>query len=193
MKVVILLGSVRMGRQSHKVAYYLEKLLTARGFETDLVDLAKEALPILGTQDDDSKLAQTVHDISERLHQGDGLLLISPEYHGSFSGVLKNALDYFWAEFQRKTIGVITVSSGKLGGTSVANQLQQVILSLGGVALPAKLLVPEVQISFDEDAEPLNDMIVKRAEKFLDEFIWFADAIYQKKLKEKVIEPLAAS
>lgn len=188
MKVVILLGSVRIGRQSHKVAHYLKKVLAARGFETDLIDLAKEALPILGMQDDDLRLVQTVRDTSERLHQGDGLLLVTPEYHGSFSGVLKNALDYFWAEFQRKAIGVIAVSSGKLGGTSAANQLQQVVLNLGGVALPAKLLVPEVQISFDEDAEPLNDKIVKRTEKFLDEFLWFADAVYQKKLKEMTSE-----
>lgn len=190
MKVVILLGSVRMGRQSHKIAHYLEHMLTVRGIETDLIDLGKDALPILGTQvDDDLDLPGTVHAISERLHQGDGLLLVTPEYHGSFSGALKNALDYFWAEFQKKAIGVVAVSTGKFGGVNAAHQLQQVILSLGGVALPTKLLVPEIQLAFGEDAAPLHDKIVRYTQKFLDEFLWFADAIYQKRLKEMAPEP----
>ncbi len=182
MKVVILLGSVRTGRQSHKIAYFLKKKLLTRGFETDLIDLSKDELPIFGTDEtDERKLTQTIQHISQQLRQGDALLFVTPEYHGSFSGVLKNALDYFWAEFQKKAIGVVAVSSGKFGGINAANQLQQVILSLGGIALPAKLLVPEIHASFDDDSEPLHDHVVTRTEKFLDEFLWFADAIYRKK------------
>ena len=47
MKVAILTGSVRSGRQSHKIAHHLERKLRERGAEADLIDLAETPLPIL--------------------------------------------------------------------------------------------------------------------------------------------------
>ncbi len=46
MKIAILLGSVRMGRQTNKAAYYLKKKLENRDIETDLIDLADKPCPI---------------------------------------------------------------------------------------------------------------------------------------------------
>jgi azobenzene reductase len=183
MKITIVAGSARIGRQSHKAAYYLEKLVQKRTTEVDLIDLGKEALPILEERaGQHPELPDKIQAISKRLNEADALIFVTPEYHGSFSGVLKNALDYFWAEFHRKPIGVVAVSAGKMGGINASTQLQHVILSLGGFPLPLKLLVPEIQNAFDEDFKPLIDGIDKRANKFLDELLWLADAVYQKKL-----------
>lgn len=185
MRVAILLGSARAGRQSHKVAYYLEKNLKERGIETDLIDLAKDSLPILEERvGHHPQLPEKIQNISDRLNEADALLFVTPEYHGSFSGALKNALDYFWAEFHKKPIGVAAVSSGKMGGINASTQLQHVILSLGAYPLPLKLLVPEIHSTFNDDFEPLNEGIKRLVHKFLDEFLWFADAMYQKKAQE---------
>jgi azobenzene reductase len=186
MKTAIVLGSVRAGRQTSKVAHYIEKKLSQRGIEVDLIDLAEAQLPILeGTIEEDSQLMTTINNVSHRLQDTDSIIFVTPEYHGSFSGVLKNALDYFWIEFSRKPIAVATVSSGKLGGINASTQLQHVILSLGAYPLPTKLLISEVQNSFDEMNEPMNERIVKSTTRFLDEFEWFSDAILNKK-KESV-------
>ncbi|SFC75785.1 NAD(P)H-dependent FMN reductase [Parapedobacter composti] len=179
MKIAILLGSVRQGRRSHRIAHYLETVLAKQAVRTDLIDLGTDSLPIYGQ--DEARHRQAISDIGKRLEMADALLLVTPEYHGSFSGALKNALDYFWAEFQRKPIGVVAVSSGRLGGINASNQLQQVVLSLGGVALPVKWVVPEIQNAFDEDGRLQDGTIAIRAEKFVTEYLWYADAIYQKK------------
>jgi NAD(P)H-dependent FMN reductase len=182
MKVTILLGSVRTGRQSHKVAYYLEKMLQKRGIATDLIDLAKDPLPMYGDQAEQPlQLGQNIERISKRLQEGDALLFVTPEYHGSFSGVLKNALDHYWAQFHKKPIGVVAVSSGKKGGINASTQLQHVILSLGAFPLPLKLLVPEVHLAFNESLELFRENIVQHTHKFLDEFLWFAQAIVKAK------------
>lgn len=187
MNIIILLGSVRTGRQSHKIAHYLEKQLIARGVETSIIDLIDEKLPGFGNSDDNPDgIRKTVLGMSRRLKQADGMLLVTPEYHGSFSGVLKNALDYFWEEFQRKPIGVAAVSSGKFGGINAANLLQHVILSMGGVALPTKLLVSDIHDSMDESAEPRDQKVVKYTQKFLDEFLWYTDAITEKRKLEQL-------
>lgn len=192
MKVSLILGSVRSGRQSHKVAYYLKKQLQHRGIQTDLIDLAEEPLPIGGSEDAQHPMYQErIEEIGKRLQEADALLFVTPEYHGSFSGVLKNALDYYWVQFHRKPIGVVAVSAGKMGGINASTQLQHVILSLGAFPLPLKLLVPEIQHIFDEDFQPLRESIALSANRFLEEFLWFADAVYQKKSKKRQ-EPIQA-
>jgi NAD(P)H-dependent FMN reductase len=173
-----LLGSTRIGRQSHKIAHHLDSALRQRGVTTDLIDLAENPLPILEERAGRSpQLQARIDGLSARLHRADAMVFVTPEYHGSFSGVLKNALDYFWEEFSKKPIGVVAVSTGRLGGINASTQLQHVVLSLGGFALPTKLLVPEVQNVFDESLQIKNEPLVKTAARFLDEYLWFARAI----------------
>ncbi|AUX44583.1 FMN reductase [Sorangium cellulosum] len=182
MKIAIVLGSVRAGRQSHKVAYYLEKKLRERGVAADLIDLAEDPLPVLDERAGRHPQVQAkVESLSARLHAADALLFVTPEYHGSFSGALKNALDYFWEEFNKKPIGVVAASAGKMGGINASTQLQHVVLSLGAFALPTKLLVPEVQGVFDDALQIKSEGVAKLATRFLDEFLWFAGAIVQAK------------
>ncbi|AUX20341.1 FMN reductase [Sorangium cellulosum] len=182
MKVAILVGSVRIGRQSHKIAHHVERRLQERGIAVDLIDLAADPLPILEERSGrDPELQARVERLSERLQAADALLLVTPEYHGSFSGVLKNALDYFWEEFNRKPIGVVAVSAGKMGGINASTQLQHVILSLGAFPLPTKLLVPEVQSVFDESLQVKSEPVAKLTTRFLEEFLWFAHAVVQAK------------
>lgn len=185
MKIAILLGAVRKGRQSHRVAQYINNLLKERGVETDLIDLAKLYLPIYGSVED-ALSSKNIEIISARLMAANALIFVTPEYHGSFSGVLKNALDHFWVEFQRKPIGVVTTSSGKMGGINASTQLQHVILSMGAYAMPLKLLIPDIRNAFNASFEPANEHIVKMAHNFLEEFLWFAEALQQKKKKEEV-------
>ena len=183
MKIAILLGSVRIGRKSHKAAHYLKKQLKKRGIETDLIDLAKDPLPILRERiNRDPEPPNKALEIGDRLDQADAILLVTPEYHGSFSGALKNAIDYFRNEFRKKPIGVVTTSTGAFGGINASTQLQHIILSVGAYPVPLKLLVPRVDQAFNDSFEPQNDAIIESTNRFLDEFLWFADALYQKKI-----------
>ena len=178
MKIAILTGSIRNGRQSHQVGLFLEELIVQRDIEVSLIDLTEYPLPVFGSTDPHPEHRQF---ISQQFSEADGLLFVSPEYHGSFSGVIKNALDHFWSEFKKKPIGVVTVSSGKLGGINASTHLQHVILSLGAYPLPLKLLVPEVHNAFPRLSDTVDPNLIAAANKFLDEFLWFADAIYMKK------------
>ncbi len=182
MKVTLLLGSVRSERQSHQVANYLENMLQKRGIATDLIDLAQEPLPIYGSREEQaSTFMPLIEAIGQRLQEADALLLITPEYHGSFSGALKNALDYYWVQFRKKPIGVVATSSGKMGGINASSQLQHVILSVGAFPLPFKLLVPEVHLAFPESLVQPRETVVRNAQHFLEEFLWFAQAMVEAK------------
>jgi len=185
MNVTLLLGSIRNGRKSDRIAYYLEEKLKHHGVNAEVIDLMGTSLPLMQERVGyDPQLPQEVQAVSERLHQADALIFISPEYHGSFSGVLKNAVDYFWNEFSKKPIGVVAISAGKFGGINASSQLQHLVLSLGAFPMPTKLLVPEVGNVFDQKGQCYRETFVRDTERFINEYKWFADAIIGKKRED---------
>lgn len=185
MTITILSGSVRSGRQSHFLAYYLEKILKENSIDTEVIDLSKTALPIFGQE---VERIDHVNYIRTVLAKSNALIFVTPEYHGSFSGALKNAIDYFSTEFLKKPIAVAAASAGQMGGINASTQLQHVILSLGAFPLPKKMLISQIQDAFDESFIPLREDISKLANSFIADLIWFTGAIDDKKLKDTIIK-----
>ena len=182
-RVAIIIGSVRKGRQTHKIAHYIKERFEEKdSIEIRILDLLDYNLPILEDEDEiDSASRESIRSLGEELKRSDSVILISPEYHGSFTGVLKNALDYYWKEFSQKPIGIATVSTGKHGGINASSQMQLLALSLGGYALPYKLIIPYADKAFDENNKPALPEIEKNTEKFMKDFLWFSNAIVNAK------------
>ena len=177
--ILILLGSIRNGRYTDKVARYLSGLLSQKdGVSPQIWDLAEDPLPLLAQQWKKEKEPSPIfQQKSKLLQEADGIILCSPEYHGSYSGVLKNALDHFWKEFERKPMGVVSTGSGPMGGINGSTEMQLLILSLGAYPMPRKLLTPYVQKLFDEKDAPQESSFVENAHTFVDEYLWFVDAL----------------
>ena len=79
--------------------------------------------------------------------------------------------------FAKKAFGIVTVSSGVLGGMRAAMQLQQFVLALWGIASPQMLLVPTVQTKFDKEGEIIDPNFTKSVDTFLKEFLWLSKAL----------------
>jgi azobenzene reductase len=186
MNILIISGSTRTGRRSHDVAIELTARFKNSGCSsTHIIDLAEYNLPVFAEQYGESpNTIKGLDDIQEKLDQADAMIFLSPEYHGSYSGALKNAVDYFTAEFKRKPIGVVAVGSGRFGGINASTEMQQLVLSLGAYPMPYKLLVPHVQHAFDEKGELKDDQLGKGMDKFVTEFVWLSEAILDKKKKQ---------
>jgi azobenzene reductase len=187
LKISIILASSRIGRQSHKPANYLLKRLNEnQNVQAELLDLAEYNFPIL-----EERLAYHPHpseklkEFSKKLTESDSIIFVSPEYNSGYSGLLKNTVDYFRIEYSKKPIGVVSVSAGALGGINASTQMQLLVLGLGGYPMPLKLLIPNVQKTFDEEGNITDSTIEKNSKKFLDEFIWFSGAIRDKKQKDQ--------
>jgi len=185
--IPIILGSTRRDRQSPKAAAFVEKQLNAReGVTAKIIDLAALELPMLEERlhrRDDPP--QAVVDFGAMVAEGDAIVIVSPEYNYGYPGVLKNALDYLGPEYRRKPFGLVTVSSGPWGGQTCLAQLRLVTLGLGGFPIPASLPVNFVRDGFDDDGAPVDEESWnRRAKRFVDELLWYAEAIVEKKRRE---------
>ncbi len=114
---------------------------------------------------------------AEKIERAAALVIVTPEYNNGYPGVLKNALDYLSPKlYQRKPIGIVTVSAGAGGGTCLA-QLRLVTLGLGAVPIPAAMLVTRVQDQFSETGQPLDPQWETRADRFIETLLWFTEAL----------------
>ncbi len=183
LKITILYGAIRTGRLSIRAAKAIETALNATGkADVTFIDVKDYNLPVmqLRLKEDPAPLKEVVA-IGEMLENADGIVFVTPEYNNSYSGALKNTIDYYTKEWYHKPMGVVCGSSGRQGGINASNLLQLLILAINGFAMPTKLLVPELDKSLDENGVPLNDFMAKNLAKFADEFIWFTEAIVNRK------------
>ena len=138
--VVALCGSLR-DRSRTRVA--VEAALEAAreaGASTELVDLREYDLPALKSADGAVPDADALR---ERVAAADSVLLGTPNYHGSYSGALKNALDYCGRdEFADTTVGLLEVAGGEFPGTALVH-LRTVSRTLNAWTLPTEVAIPD--------------------------------------------------
>src|SRR5690606_20735313 len=109
LRIGIILGSTRPGRRGAQVAkWVLEKAQAHGGAQFELIDLADYPLPHLDEAIPPSaqQYANEHTKAWSRTIDGfDGFILVTPEYNRSTSGVLKNAIDYLYHEWNNKAVG----------------------------------------------------------------------------------------
>ena len=132
LKIAIILGSTRPGRNGEAVARWVQSIAARRSDATyELVDIAQFNLPLL-----DEPVPPSMHKYSkphtkawaERIAPFDGFVFVTPEYNHGTSGALKNAIDYLYAEWNNKAAGF--VAYGSAGGTRAVEQLRLVMAEL---------------------------------------------------------------
>jgi NAD(P)H-dependent FMN reductase len=171
MQIVVVSGSARPQRQSHQVALAVVSKLEEKGHTVKLLDVRELNFPLL-----ENIFAKTenppenMKEASAAIAQSKGIILVSPEYNGSYSGAIKNTLDYFYKEYEHKVFGIISVSGGMLGGVNAAKGLQQFALKVNGIVAPNFLLTPKVQTLF-QDGKLTDAAYTDRLNKFLTDFL----------------------
>jgi NAD(P)H-dependent FMN reductase len=184
--VPIILGSIRRNRESIKVArFVLRYLKGTRNIDAELLDLRELDLPMMEERlRFRNDAGPNLLEFSAKISRAESILIVTPEYSGGYPGVLKNALDYLRPECKRKPFGIITVSAAMTGGILCLNALRQVVLQMGGVPIPASLMVSKVQEAFDSEGNPADPAFHHKAQAYFDEFLWFTEALATQRAKE---------
>jgi NAD(P)H-dependent FMN reductase len=184
MNIALISASTRINRKSHRVALGLVKKIEEMGdYSVEILDLAEYQFPIMEeTLKSHPNPPAGLLQFSDAIKKADAVIFVSPEYNGSYTSALKNALDYLSEnEFTKKVIGVASVTEGPLGGMRAAQAMQQLALGVGGYAIPQMLLVGNVSTRFDESGHLLDASFEKKIQFFLNGFLWLSTAIVDKK------------
>lgn len=153
-------GSLRTDSYNRKLVRVLAAGATAAGAEVDVAELRELAIPLYdGDLEAAGNVPPGVRTLQEKLAAADGLLISTPEYNGSISGVLKNALDWMSRPqangksgtdlFAGKPVGIVSASPGGLGGLRSLIDLRNMLGKLGMWVAPAQVAVGGAANAFD--------------------------------------------
>lgn len=164
-KIVGINGSLRPGSYSAMALEVAISRVGALGVETEIIDLRKLSLPFCNGGDDYSDYPD-VAKMQQTVKSAAGLILATPEYHGSVSGVMKNALDLMsFEELSGKVAGLISV----LGGQSNSNALNDLRIILRWVhawVIPEQISLGQAWKVFNEEGEILDEKLSQRFDAF---------------------------
>lgn len=191
-KIKIILGSTRQSRFSDKPGeWILAEVQKADGVETELLDLRDYPMPFYDAPmspamvKDGEYPNDIVRQWAAKVKDADAFIVVTPEYNHGISGVLKNAFDSVYAEWNNKPIGF--VSYGGVGGARSVEHLRLVAIELQMAPIRNAIHIPGGPWNLLDERGNLKsgafDQFQKNAEGLLHQLLWWARAL--KKAREQ--------
>ncbi len=177
--ISIISSSIRTGRKSHNVALYFQQFLNENKLATiEILDLATYNFPLFEAPLKYQKSpSASVIEFKDKIKASDGVLIITPEYNGSFPASLKNVIDVLYEEWYQKPVAFSTVSSGDFGGLQALMQLEFIFWKIKAQTFTANFPVSRVQEKFDDFGVATNVQETEEFAKiFIDEFLNFIES-----------------
>ena len=160
--VVGICGSLRTGSYTRRAVECSLLGAVETGAQTQLIDLSEYQL-VFRSGKDDAGYPDDVFRLRREVKEATGVILGTPEYHGGFSGVLKNALDLMgFDEFEGKMIGLVGVSGGRMGAFDAMNGLRNIGRALHAWVITEQASVPEAWKVFTDDGKIADPQIEER-------------------------------
>lgn len=172
LRFLVIEGTVREGRKSIHAARHVTELLREDGHVAELFDMAERDVPLLRTRryKDSGEPPEDVEQFGRMVEDADGIIIVTPEYNHSYSGALKNLLDYLYPEYDNKPFSFVTVSGGGFGGVRAQKDLNDLVVTLGGWPGPS-LPVSGVQDVFDVEGELVDEEYGERFDIFVEKAV----------------------
>ena len=179
MKVQIISSSIRDGRETHGVALFLKNWMDNNtDAETNIIDLKERDYPLFHER---LSFMKEKHEgavqFSKEIDEADAVIIVSPEYNGSFPASLKNVIDLLYEEWQKKPVGLALGSSGDMAGAQVTKDLQFVLYKIGAHVSKARFHVGHVGTAFNDDGSTDNEEFYnKHAKSMWENLEWLIKA-----------------
>ena len=182
LKINILSSTDRPNSNAMKVSRYAERIL-ADNADTKIISLEDYPLQdVAGGKY--GKTPESVEEFNQEFLDADGFLFVIPEYNGGFPGVLKVFVDYlpFPKSMYRVPVSLIGEAAGAFGALRPVEQFEQILSYRNAHIFPEKMLIQQVNNTFDEEkglkSEKLQELLLKQ----LSDFPAFVESIKQELL-----------
>ena len=160
-RIVAIPGSVRPDNFTSRVLRIaLEEFENHAGVVVDYMDPGEMRLAVPGrsSETDDAERLQ------EAVGSATGVILATPEYHGSLSSVMKLVIENlgFPSRLAGKPVALLGAASGRIGAIKSLEQLRSICSHVSAIVLPGPVSVANVRTVFDEDGR-ITDQTVEAA------------------------------
>jgi NAD(P)H-dependent FMN reductase len=156
--IVLINGSARPGNYTGKaIALVADEFGKNPQFRVEILEPGRMGLPLPGI---DLKHPAAV-ELQQTLARASAVVLATPEYHGSFSSVIKLAIENmgFPSPLAGKPVALLGVAAGAIGAIKSLEALRGVVSHVGALALPLAVSVANVQTVFNAEGQCLDPAV----------------------------------
>ncbi|CAM3467090.1 Reductase [Deinococcus saxicola] len=181
-KIAIIIGSTRATRFADKPAAWLKGMIAGRSDATyEFLDLRDYPMPFFDEVASNA-YAPTQNEVAVRwqhkLAEFDGYVIITAEYNHAPTGVLKNALDYAYPEWNKKAVAF--VGYGSVGAARAVEQLRTIAIELQMAPIRTSVHIQGADfMGAWQQGAALEDMahLTPGVNAMLDELTWWSSAL----------------
>jgi NAD(P)H-dependent FMN reductase len=187
LKVKIILGSTREGRNADSVYRWLLPMVQAiTDFEVETLELRDWPLPLfqetiatVSNFADPNYSGALVKQWNDKIKEADAYLIITPEYNRSIPAVLKNAIDsvFFSFSFRQKPVAFVSYSLGFTAGARAVEHLTQIMVETEAIPVRTSTQIPLVASAFNVDGTATNPALPTTMTVLLDDLAWLGYAL----------------
>lgn len=163
-------GSLRDGSYSQSALDVAIAKAAAQGVTVERLDLRQMTLPFMPGAESypdypDVAIFQT------KVKEADGILLVTPEYHGSVSGVLKNSLDLLSFEhLSGKVVAMMSVLGGQTNSNAL-NDLRVILRWVHAWVIPEQVAIGQAWQAFTPEGQLRDSKLDERVDKMIASWI----------------------
>lgn len=182
LNILVLYGSYRAGRMGIRLADYLIDGFQQMGHNAELVDAMQVGLPLLDQRYSDYSAGEAppaMAALADRLAGADAFVFVAGEYNRGVQPGLKNLVDHYLKEFDRRPAGIASYSAGRYAGVNSHAAWTVTLSSMGMAVIPERLSVGQIGQTLDEQGQPQGDggaALDRGFSNFARSLIWWAEA-----------------
>ena len=158
-KIAAIIGSVRPENMTAKVlAFVVDELKKYKNVQIDIIDPHDFHLNSL-----EVKKKKSVEKLQKTVSKATGVILTTPEYHGSYSSTIKLVIDNlgYPSVLSGKPVALLGIASGQIGAIKALEHLRSVCSHIGSLVLPGAVSVAGVHKVFDDQGNCLDAKVEK--------------------------------
>ena len=181
--ILLLYGSYRQGRMGIRLADYMAAGFEALGHKAMLIDAKAVGLPMLDLRYSDyapGEAPAAMAALADRLSAADAFVFVAGEYNRGMQPGLKNLVDHYLKEFDRRPAAIASYSAGRFAGVNSHADWTVTLSAMGMAVVPERLSVGQIGQALNEAAEPQGDggaALERGFAGFAHNLIWWAQAV----------------
>ena len=183
MKIVGISGSLRTGSVNTALLHNAADLLP-EGVELEVIDM--NVFPLFNQDIEKDGLPEELLAVQKTIAEADGVLIASPEYNYSYTGVLKNAIDWLsrppYRALNEKPVAIVGASPGQFGTARGQYQLRGLLHGINAHVLSKpEVLIGGSMSKFSEDGKLVDQKTRDFYASMLETFVQYINRMTPEK------------
>ena len=188
--LLVFAGSSRAQSWNRKLAKVAAEAARAAGAQVTHLELGDFDLPLYNGDLEARGIPHDAIRLKEVFHAHPAWLVVSPEYNGSYTGLLKNTIDWvsrpvpgdpLWANggrpFAGKVVGMLSASPGALGGLRSLSHLAPLLMNLQCWVAPKQFALSKAGEAFDADGQLIAESARTSVQGVVDQVLHAAQRL----------------